>query len=121
MIIDFNVVILISTQENLDTVLPQAFLRGLSTASLAGRAQVVQDKLGNSCEPSEGDEDSCGDLIFYLDGAHTPESMEVCVRWFSNAVMDRSHVYNARQGRGLGKNHGSYCKGSNKISKQVRS
>ncbi|CAA7405886.1 unnamed protein product [Spirodela intermedia] len=105
--------------EKLDTVLPQAFLRGLSTASLAGRAQIVQDKLGNSCEPSEGEEKSCGDLIFYLDGAHTSESMEVCVDWFSNAVMDGSHDYNARQSGALGKNHGTHYKGSKKNSIQI--
>lgn len=29
---------------------------------------------------------NCSDLIFYLDGAHSPESMEACAKWFSNEV-----------------------------------
>ncbi|KAJ4970009.1 hypothetical protein NE237_003108 [Protea cynaroides] len=59
--------------------LPGEFLRGLSTAYLSGRAQVVHDII---------EESSCGDLIFYLDGAHSPESMEVCAKWFSDAVKE---------------------------------
>jgi folylpolyglutamate synthase/dihydropteroate synthase len=27
-----------------------------------------------------------GSLTFYLDGAHTPESMEVCAKWFCEAL-----------------------------------
>ncbi|KAG6519219.1 hypothetical protein ZIOFF_022711 [Zingiber officinale] len=57
--------------------LPEAFLRGLSTTSLGGRAQTFIEKNQNS-----------GDLVFYLDGAHSPESMEVCARWFSNTVKE---------------------------------
>ncbi|XP_074557595.1 folylpolyglutamate synthase-like [Curcuma longa] len=57
--------------------LPEAFLRGLSSASLGGRAQTFIEKNQNS-----------GDLIFYLDGAHSPESMEVCARWFSNTIKE---------------------------------
>lgn len=26
--------------------------------------------------------------MFFLDGAHSPESMEVCARWFSDAVKE---------------------------------
>ncbi|KAK6149106.1 hypothetical protein DH2020_016631 [Rehmannia glutinosa] len=29
-----------------------------------------------------------GDLVFYLDGAHSPESMEACATWFSSAVKE---------------------------------
>lgn len=30
--------------------------------------------------------ENCGELIFYLDGAHSPESIDACAKWFSNAV-----------------------------------
>lgn len=65
--------------------LPEAFRRGLSTARLSGRAQIVDDAPFKTCK-SEGNEISSGNLIFYLDGAHSPESMDACARWFSNAV-----------------------------------
>ena len=45
---------------------------------MQGRGQVVPDQFIES-RTSE-------DLVFYLDGAHTPESMEVCAKWFSSAV-----------------------------------
>ncbi|XP_024011566.1 folylpolyglutamate synthase isoform X2 [Eutrema salsugineum] len=59
-------------------ILPEPFIKGLATASLQGRAQVVPDEFIESRTP--------GDLVFYLDGAHSPESMEVCAKWFSLAV-----------------------------------
>ncbi|KAL9678233.1 hypothetical protein QQ045_016073 [Rhodiola kirilowii] len=62
------------------TSLPEHFIRGLTTASLQGRAQIVPDKFVND-ENSE-------ELVFYLDGAHSPESMEVCARWFSLEVKE---------------------------------
>ncbi|KFK24994.1 hypothetical protein AALP_AA8G052600 [Arabis alpina] len=60
------------------SILPEKFIRGLATASLQGRAQVVPDQFIESR--------TSGDLVFYLDGAHSPESMEVCAKWFSSAV-----------------------------------
>ncbi|ONH95066.1 hypothetical protein PRUPE_7G049800 [Prunus persica] len=77
---------LFGKQDNLESNLPGAFRRGLSTAHLSGRAQIVYDTSLKSCNSSKVSESSCGDLIFYLDGAHSPESMEVCGRWFSSAV-----------------------------------
>ncbi|KAL5546442.1 hypothetical protein UlMin_006129 [Ulmus minor] len=65
--------------------LPEAFRRGLSSAHLSGRAQILHDISSESCD-SNVFESTCGDLIFYLDGAHSPESMEVCAKWFSKAV-----------------------------------
>ncbi|KAI4370579.1 hypothetical protein MLD38_018920 [Melastoma candidum] len=60
--------------------LPDQFIRGLMTACLQGRAQVVPDgPRGLDCS---------GELTFYLDGAHSPESMEICARWFSTAVQE---------------------------------
>uniref|UniRef100_A0A2P2M2K6 Folylpolyglutamate synthase n=1 Tax=Rhizophora mucronata TaxID=61149 RepID=A0A2P2M2K6_RHIMU len=66
--------------------LPEAFLRGLSTARLSGRAQIVCDSSSKSCASSDLAENSSGDLIFYLDGAHSPESMEACAKWFCSAT-----------------------------------
>ncbi|PON65665.1 Folylpolyglutamate synthetase [Trema orientale] len=59
--------------------LPEQFIKGLTTASLQGRAQIVPDRYI--------DIDNPGDLVFYLDGAHSPESLEVCARWFSQQVI----------------------------------
>ncbi|KAL8171558.1 hypothetical protein V2J09_023362 [Rumex salicifolius] len=58
--------------------LPEQFIQGLSTARLQGRAQIVHDQYVSAERSS--------DLVFYLDGAHSPESMEVCARWFSNLI-----------------------------------
>ncbi|XAR68462.1 Tetrahydrofolate synthase [Bertholletia excelsa] len=63
--------------DGLEDKLPVAFLRGLSRAHLSGRAQIFHD-------PS-------GDLTFYLDGAHSPESMEVCARWFSSVIQSKEN------------------------------
>lgn len=64
--------------------LPEEFIRGLTTAALQGRAQVVLDQYID-IERQE-------DLVFYLDGAHSPESMEVCAKWFALAIkQDNEH------------------------------
>ncbi|KAL8232031.1 hypothetical protein R6Q57_001809 [Mikania cordata] len=83
-----------SIDQNL--LLPQQFIKGLITASLQGRAQIIPD-------PSL-DIQSVGDLVFYLDGAHSPESMEVCANWFSLAIKedDRQH----RSSKEIPLNHG---------------
>ncbi|KAK9282692.1 hypothetical protein L1049_010912 [Liquidambar formosana] len=60
--------------------LPEQFIKGLTTASFQGRAQIVPDQYINIESP--------GDLVFFLDGAHSPESMEVCARWFSLAIKE---------------------------------
>ncbi|XP_059668367.1 folylpolyglutamate synthase isoform X2 [Cornus florida] len=69
-----------------DDDLPEAFVRGLSTAHLSGRAQIVHDSSLKTHSSLEVRKNSSGDLIFYLDGAHSPESMEACAKWFSDAV-----------------------------------
>ncbi|KAG9453085.1 hypothetical protein H6P81_005989 [Aristolochia fimbriata] len=72
---------------NLDQAssLPDEFVEGLATANLQGRAQVIIDPHIDA--QSEG---SCkfGGLVFFLDGAHSPESMEECAKWFSHAVQE---------------------------------
>jgi folylpolyglutamate synthase len=59
--------------------LPKQVIRGLATANLQGRSQKVCLQEGD-ISPS--------DLVFYLDGAHSPESMEVCAKWFSHAIKE---------------------------------
>ncbi|KAJ1385179.1 Peptide chain release factor class I/class II [Sesbania bispinosa] len=69
-----------------DYNLPDEFIRGLSAANFSGRAQIVYDSSPNS-DCSEIVSENCGgELIFYLDGAHSPESMEACAKWFCNAI-----------------------------------
>uniref|UniRef100_A0ACD5TNS4 Uncharacterized protein n=1 Tax=Avena sativa TaxID=4498 RepID=A0ACD5TNS4_AVESA len=60
--------------------LPDQFIKGLSIACLQGRAQIVPDPQVNSEY-----KDSCP-LVFYLDGAHSPESMEICAKWFTHVT-----------------------------------
>ncbi|KAI3472240.1 hypothetical protein Pfo_029728 [Paulownia fortunei] len=73
---------------DLEDNLPEAFLRGLSTARLSGRAQIVYDSSLKSSDMAGVNGSTSGDLVFYLDGAHSPESMEACARWFSSAVKE---------------------------------
>ncbi|XP_076904865.1 folylpolyglutamate synthase-like isoform X2 [Bidens hawaiensis] len=74
-----------------DDSLPEAFLRGLSTAHLSGRAQIVHDVSLGLNNKMKKDDSRHGELIFYLDGAHSPESMEACAKWFSNVVNEKIH------------------------------
>lgn len=66
--------------------LPEQFVKGLTTASLQGRGQIVSDQ----CISTKGP----GDLVFYLDGAHSPESMEVCATWFSDSIKKNELLMN---------------------------
>ncbi|XP_021853510.1 folylpolyglutamate synthase isoform X5 [Spinacia oleracea] len=65
------------TNDGCEADMPDAFLRGLSSARLPGRAQIVHDAIFRSSDTATGD------LVYYLDGAHSPESMDACARWFS--------------------------------------
>lgn len=100
-------------------------MRGLCTARLPGRAQIVCDTTFKSNRLSEVNDNSYGDLIFYLDGAHSPESMEVCARWFSNAVnVGRNFSKGGKIEESLKcslQNDQKDSDGSKKILKQVRS
>uniref|UniRef100_A0A5B7B5Y1 Folylpolyglutamate synthase n=1 Tax=Davidia involucrata TaxID=16924 RepID=A0A5B7B5Y1_DAVIN len=69
------------------TSLPEQFIKGLTTATLQGRAQIVPDRFIDIKSP--------GDLVFYLDGAHSPESMEVCANWFSLAIKEDNQQQNS--------------------------
>uniref|UniRef100_A0A672HL00 Folylpolyglutamate synthase n=1 Tax=Salarias fasciatus TaxID=181472 RepID=A0A672HL00_SALFA len=50
-----------------------AMLRGLQETEWPGRSQTL----------------SCGPVTYYLDGAHTAESMQACVSWFSQETLHR--------------------------------
>ncbi|KAH9324310.1 hypothetical protein KI387_004488, partial [Taxus chinensis] len=69
--------------------LPEPFIKGLAKASFPGRAQVIPDPYVR-CSEQHSEEDvenvDASELIFYLDGAHSPESMEACANWFSCAI-----------------------------------
>ncbi|KAG8648934.1 folylpolyglutamate synthase isoform X3 [Manihot esculenta] len=83
---------ILQNQDKKEANIPEAFLRGLAAARLSGRAQIVYDLSSNCNSSSTLAESSSGDLIFYLDGAHSPESMEVCARWFSSAVQESKQL-----------------------------
>eukprot|EP00262_Sarcandra_glabra_P016946 TRINITY_DN5655_c0_g1_i1.p1 TRINITY_DN5655_c0_g1~~TRINITY_DN5655_c0_g1_i1.p1 ORF type:complete len:332 (+),score=52.88 TRINITY_DN5655_c0_g1_i1:174-1169(+) len=70
--------------------LPEQFAKGLATANLQGRAQIVPDLHINMQSQSQSTKanPSLGKLVYYLDGAHSPESMEICARWFCHAVAE---------------------------------
>ncbi|KAL3632525.1 Folylpolyglutamate synthase [Castilleja foliolosa] len=82
---------------DMDNNLPEAFLRGLMTARLLGRAQTVYDLSSKSSESDGVVRSTSGDLIFYLDGAHSPESMEACATWFSSAAKEKNHNQSSTQ------------------------
>ncbi|CAI5470768.1 unnamed protein product, partial [Closterium sp. Yama58-4] len=64
--------------------LPPAYIKGLGCASWPGRCEILQD-----CRAELGQAGSAGgQLTFFLDGAHTVESMEVCGEWFCDATQD---------------------------------
>lgn len=93
-----------------------AFCRGLATARLHGRAQVVHDVISDPQDSSGSMKTPCGDLIFYLDGAHSPESMEACGRWFSTAVRGNKSLSPAVNGY---RRHEEFGRDFNRVSKQV--
>ncbi|KAG8646573.1 folylpolyglutamate synthase isoform X5 [Manihot esculenta] len=118
-------------KDNPESNMPEAFLRGLTTAHLYGRAQVVHDSSSNCHFGSAPADNSSGDLIFYLDGAHSPESMEVCAKWFSSAVQESKQLPNLSSsshdvesmkevwGNGYIQSERGNTNESNKISKKI--
>jgi len=58
-------------------VLPALYLQGLKKCRWPGRAQVL---------PDVGEGGSGGRLTFYLDGAHTDDSVQSCATWFVEAT-----------------------------------
>ncbi|GAB2229457.1 hypothetical protein Droror1_Dr00023600 [Drosera rotundifolia] len=81
------------------SLLPEQFIQGPSTAKVQGRAQIVPDQHTNS--------DRRGNLVFFLDGAHSPESMEVCGRWFSHATKEDDYNTSSVDGPALNDSRGN--------------
>ncbi|KAK4773035.1 hypothetical protein SAY87_028054 [Trapa incisa] len=79
---------LIRAKEDDEEYIPEAFLKGLSTARLSGRAQIVHDTPLVLHSSTNASGDTMGKLVFYLDGAHSPESMEACAKWFAIATKE---------------------------------
>lgn len=59
--------------------LPDLFVQGLESASWPGRCQTLPDK-----------DDS--HITYYLDGAHTQESIEVAANWFNSIASQQNGV-----------------------------
>lgn len=53
-------------------ILPNEYVRGLQSVRWPGRSQIISDAIES--------------LTFFLDGAHTPESMETCAEWYAGAL-----------------------------------
>ncbi|GAQ83711.1 folylpolyglutamate synthase [Klebsormidium nitens] len=73
--------------------LPDSFRRGLASVEWPGRAQIMPDT-----EIQAPGESPQGSLMFYLDGAHTPESMEVCATWFCESVAGGAETAETSEG-----------------------
>lgn len=72
-----------------ESYLPEPFKEGLAMANILGRAQVIPDlyvRHNEHCNMKEPGNADSSQLVFYLDGAHSPESMEACAKWFSHAI-----------------------------------
>ncbi|XP_014359491.2 folylpolyglutamate synthase, mitochondrial isoform X2 [Papilio machaon] len=68
-------------ENNVITKLPNKTIKGLSACKWPGRYQVIETEYST----------------FYLDGAHTKESMEICANWFedNNKYQDKSLIFSA--------------------------
>ncbi|KAL2541636.1 Folylpolyglutamate synthase [Abeliophyllum distichum] len=95
---------------NQTTSLPEEFIRGLTTAALQGRAQIVPDPFIENESP--------GDLVFYLDGAHSPESMDVCAKWFCLAIKEDYNSLDNRAHNELSSSHESGHMNNHKTSEK---
>lgn len=88
--------------------LPDAYLHGLARTSWPGRGEIVHD-VGfyprNLNGEAKHNDLKMGTLTFYLDGAHTPESLEACAKWFSSAAAGEN-------AHGKRKHVGSHSNGS---------
>lgn len=85
--------------------LPPEYAEGLQAASWPGRGQIVHDAVAAAADEPEPSSSGASQaavaaaengqqqapapasrLSFYLDGAHTAESMVTCAHWFADAV-----------------------------------
>ncbi|CAO3668923.1 unnamed protein product [Rhizopus stolonifer] len=65
---------------------PEEFKKGLRKVSWPGRSQQLN--------MSETKYDSEGNVIWYLDGAHTAESLQMCTDWFQQVVRQEEECHN---------------------------
>ncbi|KAI5083110.1 hypothetical protein GOP47_0002853 [Adiantum capillus-veneris] len=76
-----------------DGQLPDAYFQGLASTSWPGRGQIIHDIGFYPKKLSKANSEHCdgkmgtGRLTWYLDGAHTPESLEACAKWFSSSAL----------------------------------
>ncbi|KAI8074462.1 Mur ligase [Gongronella butleri] len=82
--------------EQLDDAVPDAFLPGLAKVVWPGRGQQLPiDETKYASKASN--------VTWFLDGAHTKESLEVCRDWFKDEVRDKQAkrvlVFNCTNGR----------------------
>ena len=60
-----------------DGVLPEEYREGLENVRWPGRGEIFEDS-------------DAENITFFVDGAHTPESVDACAAWFSSASSARS-------------------------------
>ncbi|CAM6095551.1 unnamed protein product [Calypogeia fissa] len=72
--------------------LPEPYVLGLASTRWPGRAEIIHDHITGEDEKTMGNGThlKSGKLQFYLDGAHSPESMDACARWFFDTVKAES-------------------------------
>lgn len=72
--------------------LPEPYVLGLASTRWPGRGEIVHDQFNDQDEKSSGNGTHLNSsrLQFYLDGAHSPESMHACARWFFDTVRAES-------------------------------
>jgi len=83
-----------------DGVLPPEYAAGLEECTWPGRSQVLADPAFADAAGAGGGATSR--LTFYLDGAHTPESMVTCAAWFAEASSSAAAALRASASGGGG-------------------
>lgn len=79
-------------------LLPDEYVQGLAQCSWPGRSQIIEDTVPSSSTSNNSSNSvdgtvaagASGRLTFYLDGAHTPESMLTCGNWFADCMQARA-------------------------------
>ena len=76
--------------------IPKEYVLGLEKTQWPGRSQIVEDDAvcNHDANILKGDtntveEDTSNALTFFIDGAHTPESIVECAKWFAKKSKER--------------------------------
>ncbi|KAI9271418.1 Mur ligase [Sporodiniella umbellata] len=80
---------------DLEESVPEEFKKGLRNVSWPGRGQKL--KIQDTKYASES-----ANATWFLDGAHTTESLQVCTKWFQEVVEKEGHcilIFNCTHGR----------------------